>query len=81
MSGDRVVNDNSGALAFVGSNIQLKAETEPDGVAVTWESLNPDIATVDQDGVVTGVAEGVTTIKVTAGDKTATCSVAVVPEF
>ena len=29
-----------------------------DSTKVTWESLNPDVATVDQNGVVTGVKEG-----------------------
>ena len=44
---------------------------------VTWTSGNPSVATVDQNGKVTGKAEGTTTITAKAGDKTATCSVTV----
>ena len=36
--------------------------------AVTWESLNPNIATVDANGIVTGVAEGTATITATPAD-------------
>jgi hypothetical protein len=35
---------------------------------VSWESSNTDIATVDSDGVVTGVAAGTVTITATAND-------------
>ena len=44
---------------------------------VTWTSGNASVATVDQNGKVTGKAEGTTTITAKAGDKTATCSVTV----
>lgn len=38
---------------------------------VTWESDNPDVATVDQKGVITAVALGQAKITVTVRDKTA----------
>lgn len=43
--------------------ITLTATVSPSGQAVTWSSLDEDNATVDQYGVVTGVAEGTATIK------------------
>ena len=46
---------------------------------LTWTSSKPDVATVTQDGKVTAVAKGTTTITVTtANGKTATCNVTVV---
>jgi uncharacterized protein YjdB len=47
--------------------------------AVSWSSDNESIATVDTDGKVTGVAEGMAIITVTTadGNKTATCTVTV----
>ena len=44
---------------------------------VTWSSSNAQIATVDQNGKVTAVKEGTTTITVNAGDKSASCVVTV----
>lgn len=47
---------------------------------VTWESSDPTIAAVDQNGLVTGLAEGSATITVTStkdGTKFATCNVLV----
>jgi len=46
--------------------------------ALTWSSSNTDIATVDQNGVVTGVDYGTATITVTDGVASATCKVTVV---
>lgn len=37
------------------------------GASVSWSSLDTDVATVDSDGTVTGVAEGSTTIRATSG--------------
>lgn len=51
---------------------------------VTWKSSNTAVATVDDNGKVTGVAAGEATITVTTedGGKTATCKVAVkVPDI
>lgn len=44
---------------------------------VSYSSSNESVATVDNDGVVTGVAEGTATITVTADGKTATATVTV----
>lgn len=48
---------------------------------VTWKSSNTAVATVDDNGKVTGVAAGEATITVTTedGGKTATCKVSVLP--
>lgn len=47
--------------------------------SLAWESSNPDLATVDQEGVVTGIAPGNVSIRCTATDSngetaTATCT-------
>lgn len=49
-------------------SIQLTATVEPDETvqSVLWESLNPEIATVDENGIVTGVSNGIAIIKVTS---------------
>ena len=44
---------------------------------VVWESSDPDIATVDQNGKVTAIDYGSTTITATAGSVSATCAIAV----
>ena len=50
---------------------------------ITWTSANPDVATVDNDGVVTAVATGTTEVTASAvvGTETvtATCTVTVLP--
>lgn len=68
----------------VGSNETLVATVAPSNAndkSVTWSSSNSSIATVDSTGKVTGIAQGTATITVTTtdGEKTATCSVTVVP--
>lgn len=48
-------------------NLNVKMEpTTPDNAEVKWESLNPEVATVNQSGTVTSVKAGVATIKVTS---------------
>ena len=59
---------------------QLTATVKPDNATdktVTWSTANAAIATVSDNGLVTAVAEGATTITAKAGDKTATCTVTV----
>jgi uncharacterized protein YjdB len=51
----------------------------PDNVAVTYTSADEEIATVDEDGLITAVADGVVTITATSvdGSFTDTCVVTV----
>ena len=48
----------------VGYSIRLSATVLPDGAdnSLRWESTKPEIATVDEKGIVTGVSEGTTYI-------------------
>lgn len=46
-------------------------------LTVEWTSENPEIATVDEDGTVTGVSEGFTTVTATVGGKSASCEIIV----
>ena len=60
----------------------LKVEYEPISVnankTITWESSAPEIATVDENGVVIAIAPGEATITAkTSNEKTATCKVTV----
>lgn len=76
------VSLNKTELALeVGETGTLEAKVEPNDASnkgVTWSSSNNEIATVN-NGVVTAVKEGTTTITVTTaeGGKTATCKVIV----
>ena len=69
----------------IGSTLTLKATVLPADATdktVEWSSDNEDVATVDANGNVTSVSEGIATIKADAKDgsgKFATCSVSVVP--
>ena len=54
-----------------GSTLQLAAVITPDNASiqkVVWSSKNPQIATVDENGVVTGVSRGYANITATAAD-------------
>jgi len=65
-----------------GETLTLTATVAPANAtnkSVTWSSSHPAVATVDENGVVTGKAAGMATIKVTTDDgkKAATCAVRV----
>ena len=57
------------------------SEAEVSGSSASWKSSKPKVATVDEFGMVTGVAIGSTTITGTFGGKTATINVNVIPEL
>ena len=64
----------------VGSQQQLEAEVKPEGADVTvlWVSDNEAVASVEADGIVTGVSVGTAVITASAGDASAECKVTVV---
>jgi uncharacterized protein YjdB len=74
--------DKTSASMTPGQTITLTATVKPDNATdktVTWTSTNPGVATVDQNGKVTAVAEGTAIIKAEAGGLTATCEITVEP--
>lgn len=76
------LNASSVDLNQIGDVYQLEADVTPINAtnqAVTWESSNPNVATVSDAGLVTAVSNGVTTITATTqdGGYTATCEVRV----
>ncbi len=81
VTGVEVVPDSD--TLGVGQTSQLKAVVKPNNASnknVTWKSDNENVATVDQNGLVTAVAEGTANVTVTTKDKnkTASCTVTVV---
>lgn len=68
---------------IVGEKVQLSVSVLPTNAtdkSITWTSSNIDIATIDPDGKVTGIAKGQCTITVTSvdGGHTDECSVNVI---
>jgi beta-glucanase (GH16 family) len=72
------------AAVDVGQNVQLNASVVPSNATnkqVTWAVANPSIASVNQDGKVTAIAPGTTTVTATTvdGNKTIVCTITVRP--
>ena len=61
------------------TSISIQVDDKETLIAISWKSDKPEIASVNANGKVTGVAEGEATITVTTedGGKTATCLVTV----
>ena len=81
VTGVTISGDNR-TLTKEGETVQLTATVTPDNAAnkkVTWISSDNKVATVDENGVVTAVANGTVTITVTTedGGKTATITITV----
>lgn len=79
---EAVTLDQEKLNLVTGNNTTLKATITPETATNTmavWATTDAAVATVDQNGVVTAVAAGEATIKVTtlAGEKTAECKVTV----
>ncbi len=80
-SSESITLDKSSMNMTEGDTQQLTATTTPAGVQVTWTSSDSSIATVDEDGNVTGGKEGTCTITATTPDGlTSTCIVTVSPK-
>lgn len=70
------LNTHTASITGTGTK-QLKAITAPGKGTVTWTTSNSGKATVDQNGLVTGVASGSATITATCNGLTDSCSVTV----
>ena len=73
--------DKTSTSLKVGETLTLTATVKPDDATdktITWDSSDSSVATV-RDGVVTAIKLGSATITAKAGDKSATCSITVVP--
>ena len=73
--------DKTSIQLKVGETVTLSATVNPSNASdktVTWSSSDVSIAAVD-DGIVKALKIGTATIKAKAGDKTATCSITIVP--
>lgn len=72
--------DQATATLTEGETLTLTATVTPDDATdktVVWSTSDAEVATVDENGVVTAVAEGTATITATAGGKEAACVVTV----
>ena len=74
--------DKSTSTLNINQSIKLNATISPndttDDKKLTWTSSKPEIASVDQNGKVTGISEGTATITVTTSNgKQASCKVIV----
>jgi uncharacterized protein YjdB len=64
--------DKSNVTLAIGKTLKLTAKVSPDSAAdkaVTWETNNPQVATVDDNGNVKAVSTGTATITVTTHDE------------
>ena len=76
---------NKAELSLVeGESETLKATVKPDDATdktISWTSSDSSIAVVDNNGKVTAVKEGETTVTATARERTASCKVVVQKKF
>ena len=72
------------AEMLIGETVQLTATILPSNAtdkSVTWASSKQSVATISNNGLITAIAEGQSTITASAGGKSATCQVTVSSGF
>ncbi len=77
-----IVIDKSKETIYINDSFQITASLFPSNAVnknIIWESDNPEIATVDENGIVKGIAAGTTVVRAIAqnGGSFAECSVTV----
>ena len=74
---ESILINQKAIILDIGEEYQLNAILYPPEAhpTVFWESLNPTIAAVNKNGLVTGISGGPATIKASAADLSATCEV------
>ena len=72
--------ERTSAAMVRGETLELLVTLQPDDAylkSVLWTSDNPDVATVDGNGIITAISAGTATITAKAGKITATCVITV----
>ncbi|MEE3417309.1 MAG: Ig-like domain-containing protein, partial [Prevotella sp.] len=62
------ISNSSVSGITVGNTFNLNASVVPTGSTLTYTSSNPSVASVDSNGIVSGIASGSTTITITASE-------------
>lgn len=62
------ISNSSTSGITIGNTFNLNASVVPTGSTLTYTSSNPSVATVDSNGIVSGIASGSTTITITASE-------------
>lgn len=77
----RITLNQTEITLYIGEDYQLTADVSPASSAssLRWESLKPDIVSVSEDGVVTGVAVGQTQVVASVDGFKEGCRVKVIP--
>ena len=79
--------NQSKVVMYVGETAQLLAEIAPENASdktLAWTSASPTVASVDNNGLVTGIAGGTTYVTVSTTDGsnlTASCEIEVIPDY
>ena len=75
----KVTVDKNELSVNKGSSYKLKMNIEPENFTdeVSWRSSDVNVATVDDNGLITAKSTGTATIKIMAGDESAICKVTV----
>ena len=79
-TGDEIQITPNEVVLSVGETVQLTATTEKGNVYLFWSVRDEGVATVSDEGVVTGVAEGQTICYASYGKESAMCLVKVLAE-
>lgn len=80
---NRITLDATALTMSIGEKHTFTVTTEPadiDGITLQWNSSDSEIASVDNDGTVTAIAEGNAVITVNCNDISASCTVNVEDE-
>lgn len=78
---NEITLNNSSAKIEVSNTLQLEAVISPAEAnePIEWSSDNPEIATVDEDGLITAVAVGKATVTAKSNYAEAKCEVEIIP--
>ena len=71
------ISDDTNAVVYITKTVQLTASRNPADATIEWSSSDEDVATVNADGLVTGVGAGTAVITAACGNATDSITVTV----